>query len=159
LKEWIAEAHKREVTPVLVTSMHRRNFDSAGHVINTLSDYPEAMRQVAREENVSLIDLNAMSKVMYEAWGPEPSKNAFVHYAANTFPNQPEALKDNTHFNTYGAYELASCIVSSIVKQQLPLAKYIKKDIPSFDPAHPAEPGKFYWPLSANMSSVKPDGN
>ena len=30
LKEWIAEAGKRNVTPVLVTSMHRRNFDSTG---------------------------------------------------------------------------------------------------------------------------------
>lgn len=159
LKEWIAEARKREVIPVLVTSMHRRNFDSVGHVINTLSDYPEAMRQVAHEENVSLIDLNAMSKIMYEAWGPEQSMKAFVHYPANTFPNQPVALKDNTHFNTYGAYELASCIVSSIVKQQLPLAKFIKKDIPLFDPAHPAAPETFYWPMSANMSPVKPDGN
>ncbi len=79
LKEWIAEARKRNITPVLVTSMHRRSFDSAGHIINTLLDYPEAMRQTAKEENVVLIDLNAMSKILYEAWGPERSIKAFVH--------------------------------------------------------------------------------
>jgi lysophospholipase L1-like esterase len=159
LKEWIAEARKRKVTPVLVTSMHRRNFDSSEHIINTLGDYPEAMRQTAREEHVALIDLNAMSRTLYEAWGEQGSIKAFVHYPANTFPNQPQELKDNTHFNPYGAYELASCIVSSIRKQNLPLVKFIRKDIPSFDPAHPLSVEKFYWPQSAFVSSIKPDGN
>ncbi|MES1217193.1 MAG: rhamnogalacturonan acetylesterase [Bacteroidota bacterium] len=159
LKEWIAEARNRKITPVLVTSMHRRSFDSTGHIINTLSDYPEAMRQTAKEENVVLIDLNAMSKTLYEAWGEQGSLKAFVHYPANTFPNQTQELKDNTHFNPYGAYELASCIVSSIRKQNLPLIKFIRKDIPSFDPAKPLPVEKFYWLQSAFVSSTKPDGN
>ena len=159
LKEWIGEAKKRKMIPALVTSMHRRNFDSSGHIINTLSDYPEAMRQTAKEENVTLIDLNAMSKTLYEAWGPQQSIKAFVHYPANTFPNQKEELKDNTHFNPYGAYELAACIVSSIRKQNLPLAKFIRKDVPMFDPAKPLAVEKFYWPQSSFVSSAKPDGN
>ena len=159
LKEWITEARKRKIIPVLVTSMHRRNFDSTGHIINTLLEYPEAMRQTAREENVTLIDLNAMSKTIYEAWGPETSLKAFVHYPANSFPNQKEALKDNTHFNPYGAYELACCIVSSIRKQNLPLAKFIKKEVAAFDPAKPLPVEKFYWPPSAFVTAGKPDGN
>lgn len=159
LKEWITEARKRKMIPVLVTSMHRRNFDSSGHIINTLGDYPEAMRQTAKEEHVALIDLNAMSKVLYEAWGEKGSLKAFVHYPANTFPNQPEELKDNTHFNPYGAYELARCIVSSIQKQNLPLAKFVRKDVLPFDPARPLSPEKFYWPLSPFVSASKPDGN
>ena len=159
LKEWIAEARKRKVTPVLVTSMHRRNFDSTGHVINTLSDYPEAMRQTAKEENVILIDLNAMSKTLYEAWGPERSVKAFVQYPANTFPGQAKELKDNTHFNPYGAYELARCIVQSVKDQHLPFGKYLKKDIPLFSPANPDVLEKWYWPLSPVISSSIPDGN
>jgi lysophospholipase L1-like esterase len=159
LKEWIAEARKRNVVPVLVTSMHRRNFDSAGHIINTLLEYPEAMRQTAKEENVVLIDLNAMSKTLYEAWGEEKSIKAFVHYPANTFPKQQEALKDNTHFSPYGAYELARCIVSSIKKQKLSLAKFIKNDVPLYDPAKPLAVEKFYWPLSALVTAGKLDGN
>ncbi|MBS1654904.1 MAG: rhamnogalacturonan acetylesterase [Bacteroidetes bacterium] len=159
LKEWIGEARRRKMIPVLVTSMHRRNFDSSGHIVNTLSDYPEAMRQTAKEEKVMLIDLNAMSKILYEAWGEKESVKAFVHYPANTFPNQPEELKDNTHFNPYGAYELASCIISSIKAQNLPLVKFIKKDIPAFDPVHPMPVEKFYWPGCPLVSVVKPDGN
>ncbi|HYM94283.1 MAG TPA: GDSL-type esterase/lipase family protein [Chitinophagaceae bacterium] len=159
LKEWITEARARKVIPVLVTSMHRRNFDSAGHIVNTLLNYPEAMRQTAREENVILIDLNAMSKILYEAWGPENSIKAFVHYPANTFPGQNKELKDNTHFNPYGAYEIARCVVQSIREQSLPFAEYLKKDIPAFNPAYPDPLEKWYWPLSPLASSVKPDGN
>jgi lysophospholipase L1-like esterase len=159
LKEWIAEARKRNVTPVLVTSMHRRSFDSAGHIVNTLSDYPEAMRQTTKEEKVTLIDLNALSKILYEVWGPEKSIKAFVQYPANTFPGQDKELKDNTHFNPYGAYELARCIIQSIKDQHLPFAKHLKKDIPVFNPAKPDALEKWYWPLSAMVSSVRPDGN
>jgi lysophospholipase L1-like esterase len=159
IKEWIGEARKRGITPVLVTSMHRRNFDSSGHIINTLGDYPEAMRQTAAEEKVALIDLNAMSKTLYEAWGPEQSLKAFVHYPAHTFPNQETALADNTHFNPYGAYELARCVVKGMVAASLPIANYLVKDKAAFDPAHPDAIGQFYWPLSSAVTAVKPDGN
>ncbi|MEP6673611.1 MAG: rhamnogalacturonan acetylesterase [Ferruginibacter sp.] len=159
LKEWISEAQKRKMIPVLVTSMHRRNFDSSGHINNTLGDYPEAMRQTAKEENVELIDLNAMSKILYEAWGPETSIKAFVHYPANTFPNQEKELKDDTHFNPYGAYELARCIVHAIQQSKLPIKKFLKNDIPVFNPAHPDKIENWYWPASPLTASVKPDGN
>ncbi|MDE3236715.1 MAG: rhamnogalacturonan acetylesterase [Bacteroidota bacterium] len=159
IKEWIAEARKRGITPVLVSSMNRRTFDAEGRITNSLGDYPEAMRQTAAEENVACIDLNAMSKILYEAWGPIESIKAFVHYPANTFPNQPTELKDNTHFNPYGAYELARCIVQAAKDQQLPFAKYFRKEITVFDPAHPDPVSKFYWPLSSFVSSIKPDGN
>ena len=117
LKHYIAEARKREAIPVLVTPMHRRNFDGNGKVVNTLGDYPEAMRQTAKEEKVALIDLNGMSKEFYEALGPDNSKKAFVD-------------KDNTHTNEFGAYEFARFIAESIKKSDLGLAKHIVDDLP-----------------------------
>ncbi|MBC7946300.1 MAG: rhamnogalacturonan acetylesterase [Chitinophagaceae bacterium] len=159
LKTWIDEARKREVIPVLVTSMHRRNFDESGKIVNTLLEYPEAARQTAASEKVALIDLNAMSQTLYESWGPDRSLKAFVHFPANTFPNQTEALKDNTHFSTYGAYELARCVVSSIRQQRLSLEKYVRKDFPKYNPANPMAFEKFYWPPSTFMAIARPDGN
>lgn len=159
LKYYISEVKKKGGIPVLVTSMHRRSFDSTGHIINTLLDYPEAVRQTAKEENTALVDLNAMSKIMYEAWGPVKSVKAFVHYPANTFPNQDKKLEDNTHFNTYGAYEICRCIIKGIQDNNLPLVKYLKKEIPPFDPAQPDAVDKWYWPQSILMAAVKPDGN
>jgi hypothetical protein len=106
-----------------------------------------------------LIDLNAMSKILYEAWGEEKSIKAFVHYPANTFPNQPKALEDNTHFTPYGAYALARSIISSIQQQHLPVEKFLVKNIPPFNPAKPSPAESFYWPQSAFVTSRKPDGN
>ncbi len=159
LKQWIAEAREKKMIPVLVTSMHRRSFDSTGRIQNTLADYPEAVRQTAIEEKVALIDLNAMSKTMYEAWGPEKSIKAFVHFAANTYPNQPNDVKDNTHFSTYGAYQLAQCVVKGIRENIPALAKFLKKENPLFDPAKPDPFEKWVLPASSFTGMVKPDGN
>lgn len=159
LQHYIAEVKKKGGIPVLVTSMHRRNFDANGKIVNTLLEYPDAIRQTAKEENVAMIDLNAMSKVLYEAWGPTQSIKAFVHFPANTFPGQTTKLEDNTHFSTYGAYELANCIVQSIKEQNLPLAKLLRADIPAYDPAYPQAFESFYWPMSSFSTSGKPDGN
>lgn len=159
LKSWIRQSRVHKVTPVLVTSMHRRSFDSTGHITNTLLDYPEAMRQVAREEKVTLLDLNAMSKILYETWGVQHSVQAFVHYPAHTFPGQDAELKDNTHFNPYGAYELARCVVAALKKSDLRLKKYVYKNITDFDPSKPDNVTDFYWPQSILTEAVKPDGN
>jgi len=159
LKEWIEECRRRKVRPVLVTSMHRRNFDSTGHVVNTLGDYPQAMRETASEEHVPLIDLNAASKTLFEAWGPEKSMKGFVHYPAHSFPGQDSALRDNTHFSSYGAYELARCVVEGIKKVKLPLVKFLKKDLSPFDPAHPDPFEKWNLPASVSTNTIKPDGN
>jgi lysophospholipase L1-like esterase len=137
LKRFIVDARKRGVTPVLVTSMLRRSFDAEGKIINTLAEYPEAMRQVAAEDGVALIDLFVASKSFYEALGPERSKKAFVHYPAGTFPGQEQELKDDTHFNNYGAYELARAVVEGIRRHLPALAKHLTKDMPAFDPARP----------------------
>jgi lysophospholipase L1-like esterase len=159
LKYYISEVKKKGGNPVLVTSMNRRSFDSTGHITNSLGDYPEAVRQTAKEDTVALIDLNAMSKIMYEAWGPEKSVKAFVHYPANTFPNQARKLEDNTHFNTYGAYEIARCIVQGVKDNKLPIARYLKMNIAPFDPAKPDAVENWYWPQSVLLAAIKPDGN
>ncbi|ERM83229.1 hypothetical protein P872_17040 [Rhodonellum psychrophilum GCM71 = DSM 17998] len=159
LKSYIASARQKGGIPVLVTSMHRRSFDQNGKIVNTLGDYPEAVRQVAHEENVALIDLNAMSKVLYESWGPEYSKKAFVHFAKGTFEGQEEDFADNTHFSTYGANELAKAVVEGLKNTDLEVIKFLKPGIVPYDPEIPGRFEDFYWPLSKRTSNVKPDGN
>ncbi len=158
LKRFIAEARSHDATPVLVTPMNRRTFGPDGKITNSLGDYPEAVRQAATEEKVALIDLNAMSKTLYETLGPENSARAFVHYPANTFPGQTKELKDNTHFNSYGAYELARCIVEGIRANRLPLASLLTPDARPFDPAHPDPVETWKLPASALTDLVKPEG-
>lgn len=159
LKYLADKTREKGAIPVLVTSMHRRFFDDNGKVKNTHGDYPDAVRQLAKEENITLIDLNNMSATLYEAWGVEGSKRAFVHYPAGTFPNQKEPLADNTHFNPYGGTEIARCILKGMIDNNLPVKKYIRKDVRPFDPAHPDDPDKFDIPATPFSSMVKPDGN
>lgn len=157
-KTYISKIREKGAIPVIVTSTSRRSFNAEGKTVNTLGDYPAAARKVAQDEKVQLIDLNEMTTRFYDAMGVEPSKKAFVHYPANTFPGQEKALEDNTHFNPYGAYELAKCIVEGIKASNLGLKKYLV-DMPAFDPAHPDDVDSFNWPLSPKNSTIKPDGN
>jgi len=159
LKYYITEAKKKGGIPVLVTSTNRRRFDENGKIINTLEDYPAAMRQLAKEENIMLIDLNAMSKDLYEALGPEVSKKAFVHYPANSYQGQTQALADDTHFNPYGAYELARCVVQAIIDNHYQLRKYIRNDWKTYDPQQPDALDDFHWYDSPSVNVIKPDGN
>lgn len=134
---YIAKARSIGAHPILVTSMNRRTFDDTGKIRDTLAPYPQVLRTIAEEQKLSLIDLNAMSKTMWETMGPEGTLKVFVHYPANTFPGQTAELKDDTHFNTYGAYELARCVVESLRTQKVPLASELRPGIAPFDPAHP----------------------
>jgi len=59
-----------------------------------------------------------------------------VHYPANTFPGQSAPLRDDTHFNAHGAYELARCVVEALRQSDFGLQKFLL-DGPAFDPAQP----------------------
>ena len=158
LKTFIDEARLRGAHPVLVTPTQRRSFDENGRIRDTHEDYPEAMRWLAAKENVPLIDLNEMTRTLYEAMGVEPSKRAFVHYPAGSYPGQDKELADNTHFNPYGAYEIARCIVEGI-RLQVPALAHFLKPVERFDPAHPDNPDTFHWDNSPFTEIEKPDGN
>jgi len=123
LKVYIAEARLRGATPVLVTPMDRAD-RATGMPNNSLGDYAEAMRQVAEEKHVALIDLYKMSNIFYRASGA---------YA-------PHILADGTHSRPYGGYEFAKCIVMGIKQNHLDLANDIVLDFKDFDPAHPDDP-------------------
>lgn len=159
LRRFVREARQKGGLPVIVTSTSRRSFGPEGKIVNSLGDYPAAARAVAQQENVPLIDLNAMTVQLYEAMGPEESKKAFVHYPANTYPGQSQALADDTHFNPYGAYQIAQCVVQGIKTSQLGLAKFLRNDTPSFTPARPDALASWNWPNSPRSTVVKPDGN
>ena len=159
LKHFVEAARKKGGIPVLVTPMERRRF--AGNEPDpTLADFAEAVRQIGAEEKAPVIDLNAMSLKFYRALGPDKSAKAFVFYPANTFPGQDKELKDNTHHNTYGGYELARCMIEGIKANVPELAKHLAKDAGSFDPAKPDAPEELDIPQSPVRGAIeKPAGS
>jgi lysophospholipase L1-like esterase len=159
LKLFVSEARKKGGIPVLVTSTSRRSFGAGGKIENSLGDFPAAVRQVAQQENVPLIDLNSLTTSLYETIGEEETKKIFVHYPANTYPGQTQALADNTHFNPYGAYEVARCVVEGMRTAKLSLVKFLRPDVPAFSPTHPDALAQWQWPESPRSAVTKPDGN
>jgi lysophospholipase L1-like esterase len=158
LKRYIAEARNRQLIPILVTPMERRRFTEAVPTA-TLADFAAAVRQTGQEENVPVLDLNAASLKLYAALGPEGTKKAFVFYAANSFPNQPTAWADNTHFNTYGAFELARIVASLMREAKLDLAKSLNDDYTTFDPSKPDDTNALALPVSPAQAASKPEGS
>ena len=158
LEGYISKVRKKDANPVLVTPMERRRWKS-GQPQETLTDYAEAMRRVAKKEDVPLIDLHAMSLELYAALGPDDSAGAFVHYPANTFPDQPNALKDDTHHNVYGAYELARCVIEGMKTEVPKLAKHLRNDVGSFDPSKPDDPEQLGIAASLSAGAETPEGN
>jgi len=133
LRTYIAEVRRRGATPILVTSPERRNFDDHGRIVPSLGEYPDAVRAVAREEGVALVDLNPMSIRFYEALGPEVSPRAFA-----------DEGRDKTHHSEYGAYALARMVVEGLrtADPQLTagLVSHLAPDAGRFDPSHPSPP-------------------
>jgi len=139
LKKIVAQTRAKGATPVLVTSMERKR----NPVQDTLGGYPQIVRDVAKEDGVALIDLNATSKNLYRALGA----------------NLDKAFQDGTHHNNYGSYELARCVVEGIRTNVPGLAKLLANDAGNFDPANPDDPDKFMMPASSAVDLKKPDGN
>lgn len=146
LKRFVEAARARGGVPVLITPMHRRTFDAQGNITNSHGDYPEAVRQAAREERVPLIDLNTMSKDLYEAFGTEESGALFKS-------------GDATHHSGFGSYELAKCVIEGIKANRLAIGKFIAPDMNSFDPRRPDAPESFHVPPSPQTTDAKPLGS
>lgn len=161
LKIFIDKVRAKGGNIIFVTPTQRRRFDDATHskILETHGDYPDAMRDVAKREGVPVIELHDMTRTFFETLGYENSKKALVHYPANTFPGQDKPLADNTHFNPYGAYEIAKMVVMGMKQLNLPIVKYLRSDWKDFNPAQPDDYNKFVWYNSVQQDVTKPDGN
>lgn len=159
LKEYVIEARKNGGIPVLLTPTQRRHFNEEGKLEPTHGNFPDAMRKVANSLDVPIIDLTKITTKMYEAWGVEDSKNALVHYQQNTFPGQYKELSDNTHFNGFGANEIALAIIEEIRNSNLELKDHIREETPNYKSNKPNDFKKWTVPLSIRFESTKPEGN
>lgn len=142
LRAYVAEAKSRNATPVLVTQMQKRVFDEAGKVRNSVGEYPNGMRAVAKDTNTALVELNTRSVTFYEALGVQGSIPAFA-----------AGGRDVTHTTSLGAYGLARCVVEGIRESVPDLAAHLRTDIGRFDPANPGLEG-----FTLPVSRTKPAG-
>ncbi|GAA1465824.1 rhamnogalacturonan acetylesterase [Microbacterium thalassium] len=98
---------------VLCTSCERRWFEG-GRITPTHGDYPNAVRDLAHDLDVPLIDLTVFTTWLYEDLGPEASRELLSHFAPGEHPVWPDGLADDTHFHERGARRIAAFVARSL---------------------------------------------
>ena len=125
LAQYVNDTRQKAATPILVTPVVRRRFRSNGELYDTHGSYPDAMRQLATELNVPLIDLHQRSGAYFTALGEEATKALFLWLSPGESPNYPRGLQDNTHFSRYGAQEVGRLATEGLLALEVPLKNYL----------------------------------
>ena len=107
LKYFIRFAREHGAVPVLLTPICMRIWQD-GKLQPTHGEYPAAMRAVAEETDVPLIDLYTESFRIVESMGEEGSKALFMHFAPGEDPAYPDGSEDNAHTKRAGAERFAA---------------------------------------------------
>lgn len=127
LKKYIADTRAKGGIPILATPIVRRRFDENGQFFETHGRYPEVVREVAKEENVPLFDMQKKTKELLISYGEERSEKLFLHLKPGEYPSLPEGRDDDTHLSPYGAFRVAD-LVAEEIKDKIPeLSKFLKK--------------------------------
>lgn len=122
LTKFVNEKKAKKANPILITAVARRKFDSTNHIVDGHGVYTQIVRELAKELNVPMIDLQKSSTLLLEKMGVENSKLLFLQLDKEEHPNYPEGKTDNTHFNELGARKIAELVLAEIKQLNLELA-------------------------------------
>jgi lysophospholipase L1-like esterase len=114
LVRFVREARAAGATPVLFTSIVRRQFNEQGTLVDTHGLYPLVVRDVARDLQVPLIDLQLFTEELVQRMGPDSSKALYVFTRQGEYPAFPAAREDNTHLSPRGAREVATLALTAL---------------------------------------------
>jgi lysophospholipase L1-like esterase len=123
---FVKETLQKKATPIIFSSIVRRNFNEFGTLVDTHGSYPMEARLVAKELNIPFIDLQYLTEQMEESYGEEKSLKLHLHYKAGEIPFYPEGKEDNTHLSIKGATEVAKMVINELKKQNLSISQFIK---------------------------------
>jgi lysophospholipase L1-like esterase len=117
LLRYVKGARDSGALPVLLTPVERREFDAAGNAVPTHGEYPAAMRALAAEHEVPLLDIQAASLAEWQRLGPEETLAYFHWLRPGESPNYPEGVQDNTHFHPPGAVAVARMVARALLDE------------------------------------------
>jgi lysophospholipase L1-like esterase len=125
LRRYVRQARAAGIEPVLVTPVRRRLFKD-GHPTTELEPYACAMRELAAEERVLLLDLYASSGWLYDRLGEKRS----VPLTMNK-PDEADrvGVDDRTHFTAAGAVEMARLVARAMADTDPRLAVLVDVEI------------------------------
>ena len=115
LRLYVNQTRQRGAIPILITPVNRNYPWKDGQLSNVHGDYPQAVKDVAKELNVQLIDLTQLSIDHFTAKGKDyVTNNYFMNLPAGKYEAYPEGEKDNTHFQPEGAKAVAQLVFNGM---------------------------------------------
>ncbi|MGK3987840.1 RICIN domain-containing protein [Sorangium sp. So ce136] len=128
--QYVTGARDRGAIPVLVTPPPRRSCDVNNDrkpFGNGLATYASAMKAVATERDVALVDLNQRTLDHLNSIGCAASARFFLFVSAGQYTGAySNGVSDGTHFQEHGARIMAGAVADGIDDLDLPLAAYLK---------------------------------
>jgi len=119
LKMYIDGARERGAAPLLITPVWRLHQED-GAFVNDFPDYCKAMKQLAAEEEVPLLDLMERSLQYYASIGYEEAEKLFMISHNGT---------DRTHFTEQGAERIAALVARGVKELDLGISRYVKESL------------------------------
>lgn len=129
LKRFIEETRKIGATPILLTSIVRRNFpptpntphqytyEIEGNIlVDSHGEYIKSPREIAKKENIPFVDMAKITYKLVSNLGADKSKKLFMWLPKKKYNLFPNGKVDNTHLNLYGARVIANIAAAEIVK-------------------------------------------
>lgn len=113
LRKYVSLAIQKKAKPILLTPVVRRKF-ADGNLIQTHGKYPDAIRELALNLDVSLIDMTRLSARFVAGLGEQESKAIYLHLNTSN-----GAIEDNTHFSERGAYAMAALVARELESLQI----------------------------------------
>lgn len=131
LTRFITDVRSKKAQPILLSPITRRYFNAQG-VIEPTHPYAELVRDVAKQTGVTFIDMEAITRDYFTNQGKASSSLRFLHLPANTHPNYPNGVTDNTHLSELGAREVAQLVLRELRRVNHPLVQRLRTP----DPKH-----------------------
>jgi lysophospholipase L1-like esterase len=118
LARYVDEARAAGAQPVLVTSIVRRNFTAEGKIkIDSLAPYVEAVRLVAVEKKVPVMDLYNLTLAQAEQLGPDGCLEIDAV--------DPTGKPDHTHLGPKGRQEIGAMAARELIRAAPALQPYL----------------------------------
>lgn len=114
LMRYVNAAREAGAIPVLITPLSRRLFKEDGTIENSHGEYPEAVKQLAKKEQLAVVDLTESSRILYESVGDMDSRKWFMYFPAGTYENYDKDMTDNTHLHYEGAVKMAGLVADGL---------------------------------------------
>ncbi|HEY4379810.1 MAG TPA: rhamnogalacturonan acetylesterase [Acidobacteriaceae bacterium] len=131
LKQYVTEARAAGITPVLCTPLVRRFWHDDGKIHSNLMEYSAAMRSVAAEMHVPLIELHNESIAYLEKAGLAESNSVSITKKDPT----GKTVFDETHLDWKGSYIFGRMVAVDLGKSVPALKKYVLPQAAALPPA------------------------